>query len=186
MIGTSRSNTRSTPSPMEVSIRRMSRTRRVKPAGLQRRRLVRTPHRPIEGDMPFHDAGPQRHGGGGGNARLVPRVSYRNAELLLEHGDDPQVQFLIVGRIGAAGVQEDQVVLADQAHGVVDLIEIAHARRDDYRPALGTDVLQEAVIRQVGSSDLVEGNVKLLDEIDGGFVPPGNPPRGSVFPGSRR
>ena len=145
------------------------------PLGSSEAAWSRAPHRAIERDMPLDDAGPQGHGGArGGNARLVPRVSHRNAELLPEHGDDPQVQFLVIGRIGAAGVQQDQVLLADQPHGMVDLVEVAHARGDDHRPALRADVLQQAVVREAGRGDLVEGDVELLDEIDGRLIPAGS------------
>ena len=90
----------------------------------------------------------------------------RHAIALVQHRDDPQVEFLVQGRVGAAGMQEHQISLPKHFHGVVDLFQGAHAGGEQDRAPFGARVAQQVVIGQGGRSDLVAGHVELVDEIN--------------------
>ena len=92
-----------------------------------------------------------------GNAGLVAGVAHRHAVALAQRRDRPQVQLLVVRGVGAAGVQQDQVFRAQHFHGVVDLLDGAHAGGEDDRLALGARVAQQGVVGQRGRGDLVAG-----------------------------
>src|SRR6266498_2991129 len=98
------------------------------PVGFKRCGLVRSPHRAIQRDVTLYYAGPQSHRRHAGRqAGFMPGVAHRDAIPLLQHGDDVQVQLFIVGRIGTAGVQQDQILLAEHFHRTIDFVDPAHA-----------------------------------------------------------
>src|SRR5262245_19751527 len=93
------------------------------PLWLYRCGMITAPHRAIEREMPLDDAGAQDDGGErGGEADFVSRVADRDAVAVSEPADDLQIQFLDSGRIRARTVKQDEIVLAEHAHSVVDLL----------------------------------------------------------------
>ena len=66
-----------------------------------------------------------------GDARLVTGVADGHTVALTQQRDDPQVQFGVVGRVGAGGVQQDQILRAQHVDRVVDLLQRAHAGGED-------------------------------------------------------
>ena len=112
-----------------------------------------------------------------GDPRFVARVADRNAIALAHQRNRAEVQLLVVGRIGAAGVQQDQVVGAEHVDRVIDLLERAHARGEDDRLAGGSGVTQQVVVGQRGRRDLVARRREAVDEVDRLLVPARREPR---------
>ena len=140
MIGFSRSYTHLLPSPMAISTRRMSRTSRAIPLGPERRRLIRAPHGAVQRDVALDHAGAERHRRGRGrDPRLVARVADGHAVALAQLADGLQIQLVVVRRIGAGRVQDDQILLAEHVHGVIDLLQRAHAGGEDDGAPLARD-----------------------------------------------
>src|SRR5690606_36133487 len=84
----------------------------VEPAGLERRSMVATPHRSVEGDMTLDNAGSERDCRDRDlEPRLVPRVSYGHVRVSLgERGNHPKVGLFGRKRISRGCVQQDQLV----------------------------------------------------------------------------
>ena len=101
-----------------------------------------------------------------GKPGLVAGIAHRHAVALAQRGDGLQVQFLIMGGIDAAGVQQDQILLAQHFHGMIDLFEGAHAGGENDRLAFGPRVAQQVVVGERGGGDLVTRRIELVDEID--------------------
>src|SRR5207253_5506184 len=112
-------------------------------------------------------------------------VTNQNAVTFSQLRDQTQIQLRIIGRISAARVDEDQVLLAEDFDGVIELVERAHAGGKHDRLAGLAGVPQERVVRQRSGSDFVARHGKLLDEIDGWLVPARGKPRDLRFPAER-
>src|ERR1039458_3412349 len=77
--------------------------------GLQRRCLVAAPHGAVHGDVSLHRARAEDEcRNAGRNSGLVPGVADGNLVALAHGGDRLQVQFVIVGRVGAGGVRSEE------------------------------------------------------------------------------
>ena len=123
-------------------------------------------------------AGPQSHRrDAGGQPGFVPRIADRHAIALAQRRDGPKIQFLIVGRIGAAGVQQDQILRcpALPRHGRSASSVLMPVERMIGLP-LGAGVAQQVVVGEGGRGNLVAGHIELVDEIDRSFVPAGGEP----------
>src|SRR2546427_13308821 len=98
--------------------------------------------------MSLDHARPKRNGGHARrNTGFMTGISNRYVVTLTKRRDRPEVQFRELGRIGAATMQENEIVLPEHLHGMVDLVERAHSCRKHDRLALRAGVAQEFVVR---------------------------------------
>ena len=104
-------------------------------------------------------------------------VTDQDAVTFSQLRDQTQIQFRIIRRISAACVDEDQVLLAEDFDGVIELVERAHAggKHDWFAGLAGAP--QERVVCQRSGSDFVTGHGKLLDKIDRRLIPARGKPR---------
>src|SRR5260370_39930824 len=101
--------------------------------------------------MAFDTAGAEGTGSDRGrDGSAVAGVADRDI-IALGHGrDGTEVQLLVFGWIGAGGMHQDEVFLAEDVDGMVDLGVGAYAGRSDPRLAGLADVPKEMVVAERG------------------------------------
>src|SRR5208282_331876 len=138
----------------------------------ERRGVVRTPHGAIKRDVPLDDAGAEHRGRyARGQPSFVTGVTNRHAITISQHINNPQIQFFVVGRIRTASMQKDEILLAQNFHCMVDLLDRTHSGRQHDRLANGASMAQKVVIGEGRGSDFKAGNFELGYEINGCLIP---------------
>src|SRR3954453_22454140 len=84
----------------------------------------------------------------GRNPGLMPRVADRDSITLCHCRNRSKIQLIIVCRICAGRVHEDEIFFAENFDCMVDLGTCTHSGRENDRFALLANVSEQAVIRK--------------------------------------